>query len=88
LPVGCLCGGFFGNDEITSPPAHNNGNESAASSEVNQLRNEFLSAARRVSTIKKQAIGEVVECESGGGFKYGDVGRMTGADTPDAASRY
>jgi len=27
----------------------------------NQLRNEFLAAARRVATFKKQAIGDVVE---------------------------
>jgi hypothetical protein len=47
----------------------------------NQLRNEFLTAARRVATTKKQAIGEVVEWASGGAFKYGDVGRMTEIDT-------
>jgi hypothetical protein len=45
-------------------------------------RNEFLTAARRVATTNKQAIGEVVEWASGGAFKYGDVGRMTEADTP------
>jgi hypothetical protein len=65
-----------------SLPAPNNGNGSAASSGFNQLRNEFLTAARRVATTKKQAIGEVVEWASGGAFKYGDVGRMTEADTP------
>jgi rRNA maturation endonuclease Nob1 len=48
----------------------------------NQLRNEFLTAARRVATSKKQTIGEVVEWASGGVFKYGDVGRMTEADIP------
>ncbi|MGA2077401.1 MAG: hypothetical protein ABSH52_28265 [Terriglobia bacterium] len=63
-------------------PAPNNGNGSAASSGFNQLRNEFLTAARRVATAKKQAIGEVVEWASGGAFKYGDVGRMTEADIP------
>jgi hypothetical protein len=42
----------------------------------------LLTAARRVATTKKQAIGEVVEWASGGVFKYGDVGRMTEADTP------
>jgi len=52
----------------------------AASSGFNQFRNEFLTAARRVSTTKKQAIGEVVEWPSGGAFKYGDVDRMTEAD--------
>jgi hypothetical protein len=65
-----------------STPAPNNGNGSAASSGFNQLRNEFLTAARRVATTKKQAIGEVVEWASGGAFKYGDVGRMTEVDTP------
>jgi hypothetical protein len=69
-------------DAAASPPAHNNGNASTGSSEFNQLRNEFLTAARRVATSKKQAIGEVVEWASGGAFKYGDVGRMTEADTP------
>jgi hypothetical protein len=62
-----------------SSPAPNNGN---GSSGFNQLRNEFLTAARRVATTKKQAIGEVVEWASGGAFKYGDVGRMTEADVP------
>ena len=62
-----------------SSPAPNNGN---GSSGFNQLRNEFLTAARRVATTKKQAIGEVVEWASGGTFKYGDVGRMTEADIP------
>jgi hypothetical protein len=38
--------------------------------------------ARRVATTKKQAIGEVVEWASGGAFNYGDIGRMTEADTP------
>jgi hypothetical protein len=65
--------------EPHSPPAPNNGN---GSSGFNQLRNEFLTAARRVATTKKQAIGEVVEWASGGTFKYGDVGRMAEADAP------
>jgi hypothetical protein len=69
-------------DAAASPPANNNGNGSVAGSGFNQLRNEFLTAARRVATAKKQAIGEVVEWASGGTFKYGDVGRMTEADTP------
>jgi hypothetical protein len=69
-------------DAAASPPANNNGNGSAASSGFNQLRNEFLTAARRVATNKKQAIGEVVEWASGGTFKYGDVGRMTEGDVP------
>jgi len=63
----------------TSPPAPKNGN---GSSGFNQLRNEFLTAARRVAAAKKQAIGEVVEWASGGAFKYGDIGRMTESDVP------
>jgi hypothetical protein len=63
----------------TSRPAPNDGN---VSSPFNQLRNEFLTAARRVATTKKQAISDVVEWASGGTFKYGDVGRMTEADVP------
>jgi len=68
-------------DRPASPPAPHDGNGSAASSGFNQLRNEFLTAARRVATTRKQAIGEVVQWASGGAFKYGDVGRMTEADT-------
>jgi hypothetical protein len=68
--------------ETPPSPAPNNGNGSAAGPGFNQLRNEFLTAARRVATTKKQAIGEVVEWASGGVFKYGDVGRMTEADIP------
>ena len=70
-------------DRPASPPAPNNGNGSAASSAFNQLRNEFLTAARRVATTKKQAIGEVVEWASGGVFKYGDVGHMTEGNAPN-----
>jgi hypothetical protein len=62
-----------------SSPAPSNGNRSSG---FNQLRNDFLTAARRVATTKKQAIGEVVEWASGGVFKYGDICRMTEADTP------
>jgi hypothetical protein len=69
-------------DQIQSPPTPKNGNGSAAGSTFNQLRNEFLTAARRVATSKKQPIGDVVEWASGGTFKYGDVGRMTEADIP------
>jgi hypothetical protein len=64
------------------PPVNSNGNGSVAGSGFNQLRNEFLTTARRVATAKKQGIGEVVEWASGGAFKYGDVGRMTEVDTP------
>jgi hypothetical protein len=69
-------------DGTASTPAHNNGNGSGTASGFNQLRNEFLTVARRVATTKKQAIAEVVEWASGGAFKYGDVGRMTEADVP------
>jgi hypothetical protein len=64
---------------IPSSAAPNNGN---GSSGFNQLRNKFLTSARRVATTKKQAIGEVVEWASGGTFKYGDIGRMTEGDLP------
>lgn len=73
-------------DGAIPPPVNNNGNGSAAGSGFNQLRNEFLTAARRVATTKKQGIGEVVEWASGGAFKYGDVGRMTEADAPKLRS--
>ena len=65
--------------ETFPTPAAKNGN---GNSGFNQLRNGFLTAARRVATTRKQAIGEVVEWASGGTFKYGDVGRMTEADVP------
>ena len=68
--------------EAPSMPALSNDSGAAAIPGFNQLRNEFLTAARRVATTKKQAIGEVVEWASGGVFKYGDVGRMTNADAP------
>ena len=62
-----------------SSPAPNNGNGSPG---FNQQRNEFRTAVHRVTTAKKQAIGEVVEWASGGSFEYGDIGRMTEGDTP------
>ena len=65
----------------TPAPAGNNGNGSGGASGFNQVRNEFLAAARRVATTQKRAIGEVVEWASSGAFKYGDIGRMTEADT-------
>ena len=66
----------------SSPTSPKNGNGSNGASGFNQVRNEFLAAARRVATSQKRAIGEVVEWASGGTFKYGDIGRMTEADTP------
>jgi hypothetical protein len=79
--VGFLPGTALANHPPVGPssPAFNYGN---GSSGFNQLRIEFLAAARCVATTKKQAIGEVVEWASGGVFKYGDVGRMTEADIP------
>jgi hypothetical protein len=78
-----------GNGSAKSPakgaspaPARSNGNGSGGASGFNQVRNEFLAAAGRVATSQKRAIGEVVEWASGGTFKYGDIGRMTEADTP------
>jgi hypothetical protein len=68
--------------KTASPSAQKNGNGSGPTSGFNQLRNEFLTAARRVATTKKQPIAEVVEWASGGAFKYTDIGRMTEADTP------
>jgi hypothetical protein len=69
-------------DRTVLPPAQRNGNGLAATLGFNQLRNEFLTVARRVATSKKQPIAEVVEWASGGAFKYGDVGRMTQTDMP------
>jgi hypothetical protein len=65
-----------------STPARSNVNGSGGGSGFNQVRNEFLAAARRVATSKKQPIGEVVEWASKGAFKYSDIGRMTEANTP------
>ncbi len=83
LPPGNGTSTAGGNGNGKSDPSRNsppstpsNGNGSP----FNQLRNEFLTAARRLATTKKQAIGEVVEWASGGSFKYGDIGRMTQAD--------
>jgi hypothetical protein len=67
----------------TAPPsAQKNGNGSGPASGFNQLRNEFLTVARRVATTRKQPIAEVVEWASGGAFKYTDIGRMTEVDVP------
>jgi hypothetical protein len=80
--IGISAGNGFAKPQASgtpSSPAPNNGN---GSSGFNQLRNEFLTAARRVATTKKQAIGEVVEWASGGVFKYGDIGRMSEGDVP------
>ena len=68
--------------QIPSSAPSKNGNGPAAGSTFNQLRNEFLTDARRVATTKRQPISDVVEWASGGAFKYGDIGRMTEADSP------
>jgi hypothetical protein len=74
--------GSIATNRSSSSATPSNGNGSGGKSGFNQLRNEFLTAARRLATTKKQAIGEVVEWASGGAFKYGDIGRMTEVDTP------
>jgi len=55
---------------------------SPSSTGFHQLRNEFLTVARRVATATKRPISEVVEQASGGAVKYGDIGRLTEADAP------
>ena len=67
-------------DHPDSNTTHRNGNGSAVDFTFNQFGNEFLTAARRVATTRKQPIGAMVEWASGGSFKYGDIGRMTQAD--------
>ena len=69
-------------NKATPAPAGSNGNGSGGGSGLNQVRNEFLAAARRVATSQKRTIGEIVEWASGGAFKYADIGRMTEADAP------
>ncbi len=80
IPAGGNGSGKPAADQTAPPPVSPNGNASSAGSGFNQLRNEFLTAARRVATNQKCAIGEVVEWASGGAFKYTDIGRMTDAD--------
>jgi hypothetical protein len=65
--------------QASSSPTPNNGN---GSSRFNQLRNEFLTMARRLATTKRHAIGDVVDWASGGTFKYCDIGRMAVGDLP------
>jgi hypothetical protein len=77
--TGVSAGNGSAKPQASSSPAPNNGN---GSSGFNQLRNEFLIAARLVATAKKQAISEVVRWATDGVFKYGDIGRMTEVDTP------
>jgi Recombination directionality factor-like len=65
-----------------SPAAPKNDNGSASGNGLNQLRNEFLMTARRIATATKRPIGDVIEQATGGGLKYGDIGRLTEADVP------
>ena len=77
-----------GTARATPPAATGQGNSSAArngsaaSTGFHQLRNEFLTAARRVATAMKRPISEVVEQASGGAVKYGDICRLMEADAP------
>ena len=48
--------------------------------EFNQLRNEVLSLARRMSSASKRDVSEVVAWASEGAFQYSDVGRLTAGD--------
>jgi Recombination directionality factor-like len=64
------------------PGSPKNGNGSSSGSGLNQLRNEFLMAARRIATATKRPIGDVIEHASGGALKYGDIGHLTEADVP------
>ena len=58
------------------------GNGHASVAEFNQLRNEVLSLARRVSNVSEREISEVMAWASEGVFQYSDVGRLTPGDAP------
>ncbi len=58
------------------------GNGHASVADFNQVRNEVLSMARRLSSISKREIAEVVSWASDGAFQYSDIGRLTPADLP------
>jgi len=58
------------------------GNGRPSGTEFNQLRNEVLSLARRVSGVSKREISEVVSWGSEGAFQYSDIGRLTPAELP------
>ena len=58
------------------------GNGHASVAEFNQLRNEVLSLARRLSGVSKREISEVVSWASDGAFQYSDIGRLTATDLP------
>ncbi|HEV2232786.1 MAG TPA: hypothetical protein VGV68_05200 [Terriglobia bacterium] len=56
------------------------GNGHGPTADFNQLRNEVLTLARRLSSTSKQDIAGVVSRASDGLFQYSDIGRMTPAD--------
>jgi len=58
------------------------GNGHASVADFNQVRNEVLSMARRLSGVSKREIAEVVSWASDGAFQYSDIGRLTPADLP------
>ncbi len=58
------------------------GNGHSSVGEFNQLRNEVLTLARRLSSTSKQDIAGVVSRASDGSFQYSDIGRMTPSDLP------
>ena len=58
------------------------GNDHPSGAEFNQLRNEVLSLARRLSGVSKREIAEVVSWASDGAFQYSDIGRLTPTDLP------
>ena len=58
------------------------GNGHGSAIDFNQLRNEVLTLARRLSSTSKLDIAAVVSRASDGSFQYSDIGRMTPADLP------
>ncbi len=58
------------------------GNGHASVADFNHLRNEVLSMARRLSSVSKRDIADVVSWASDGAFQYSDIGRLTPADLP------
>jgi hypothetical protein len=58
------------------------GKDHDSTADFNQVRNEVLSLARRVSSTSKQDIATVVSQVSDGAFQYSEIGRMTPADLP------
>ncbi len=58
------------------------GNGHGPAADFNQLRNEVLTLARRLSSTSKQDIAGAVSRASDGLFQYSDIGRMTPADLP------